>query len=131
MEGYQSISWVECSLSASKYFIWNLCCLVWYTSLLQFYDRVLDVFVSTWYSQFTDSNEFMNELRFSFKYATATLVNRILETDYVTVITDQLVPQVMVILWVNHLTAIICWFEQLNVLPLFCNKKNALKFQNY
>lgn len=76
---------------------------MWYTSLLQFYDRILDVFVSSWYSQFTGSNEFMNELRFSFKYATATLVNRFLETDYVTVITDQLVPQVIAILSVNHL----------------------------
>ncbi|CAG9770654.1 unnamed protein product [Ceutorhynchus assimilis] len=58
-----------------------------------FYNRILADFISSWYSQFTDNQEFINELRYCLKYASASLVNRFFEVDYVQVITNKLVPQ--------------------------------------
>ncbi|XP_030750868.1 sorting nexin-14-like isoform X2 [Sitophilus oryzae] len=62
-------------------------------AIIHFYERILNTFVSSWYNQFTDSKDFPNELRFCLKYASATLINRFFQIDYINVITNKLVPQ--------------------------------------
>ncbi|KAF7270619.1 hypothetical protein GWI33_016415 [Rhynchophorus ferrugineus] len=58
-----------------------------------FYNKILSTFVSSWYNQFSDSKDFLNELRYCLKYASATLYNRFFQIDYINLITNKLVPQ--------------------------------------
>ncbi|XP_050301492.1 sorting nexin-14-like isoform X2 [Anthonomus grandis grandis] len=58
-----------------------------------FYNRILDNFICSWYSEFTENKEFLNELRYCLRHGTATLVNRIFEVEYIDTITNKLVPQ--------------------------------------
>nr|CAH7759735.1 unnamed protein product [Callosobruchus chinensis] len=57
-----------------------------------FYEKILENFVKTWYTPFTDDTDFINELRQCFRYAVASVVNRILELDIPDIITSKLVP---------------------------------------
>ncbi|ERL90742.1 hypothetical protein D910_08089 [Dendroctonus ponderosae] len=58
-----------------------------------FFNKILTNFILVWYNQFTDSGEFVNELRYCFKYASATLINRFFRIDHIEIITNKLVPQ--------------------------------------
>ncbi|KAH1008819.1 sorting nexin-14 isoform X1 [Dendroctonus ponderosae] len=60
-----------------------------------FFNKILTNFILVWYNQFTDSGEFVNELRYCFKYASATLINRFFRIDHIEIITNKLVPQVI------------------------------------
>lgn len=56
----------------------------------QFYNRIIENFISSWYGQFTNDSDFLNELRYSLRYATATVINRLLEIDVAGLITNKL-----------------------------------------
>ncbi|CAH1955882.1 unnamed protein product [Acanthoscelides obtectus] len=57
-----------------------------------FYEQILENFVKSWYTPLTDDTDFINELRYCFRYAVASVVNRILELDVADVIANKLVP---------------------------------------
>ncbi|KAI4470344.1 sorting nexin [Holotrichia oblita] len=54
--------------------------------------RLIETFVISWYSTFTNDITFLNELRFSLQYATATAVNKFLEIDIGSLIANKMVP---------------------------------------
>lgn len=58
----------------------------------QFYERIIDNFVNSWYKAFTDDRDFTYELRYCLRYASATIINRFLELDVAEIIANKLVP---------------------------------------
>ncbi|XP_060535701.1 sorting nexin-14-like isoform X2 [Cylas formicarius] len=63
------------------------------TAVQHLYERILDDFVASWYQQFTDNVDFLNELRHCLRYASANVINRLLSTDIADVIATKLAPQ--------------------------------------
>lgn len=61
-------------------------------SIEHFYERIISNFITSWYGQFTDDQDFLNELRYCFRFSTATIVNRILELDVGDIVANKLVP---------------------------------------
>ncbi|XP_028141747.1 sorting nexin-14 isoform X2 [Diabrotica virgifera virgifera] len=57
-----------------------------------FYERIISTFISSWYDHFTDDKDFVNELRYCFRFSTATVVNRLLELDIGDIVANKLVP---------------------------------------
>ncbi|XP_072378466.1 sorting nexin-14-like isoform X1 [Diabrotica undecimpunctata] len=57
-----------------------------------FYERIISTFISSWYDQLTDDKDFINELRYCFRFSTATIVNRLLELDIGDIVANKLVP---------------------------------------
>lgn len=59
---------------------------------LQFFNKILENFVSSWYVHFTDDTAFINELRSSVRFACATMINRYLEVDIGQLISNKILP---------------------------------------
>ncbi|KAG5876709.1 hypothetical protein JTB14_038026 [Gonioctena quinquepunctata] len=57
-----------------------------------FYDRIITNFISSWYGQFTEDDDFKNELRHCFRFSTATMINRFFELDVGKIIANKLIP---------------------------------------
>ncbi|XP_074032931.1 sorting nexin-14 isoform X2 [Leptinotarsa decemlineata] len=57
-----------------------------------FYETIISNFISSWYGQFTEDDDFLNELRHCFRFSTATIINRFFELDVGRVIADKLIP---------------------------------------
>ncbi|KRT81499.1 hypothetical protein AMK59_5266, partial [Oryctes borbonicus] len=68
-----------------------------------FYNRLIETFVTSWYSTFTNDVTFLNELRFSLQYATATAVNKFLEVDIGSVTANKMVPCI-----IKHIDDYLC-----------------------
>ncbi|CAG9818827.1 unnamed protein product [Phaedon cochleariae] len=64
-------------------------------SVEHFYERIVTNFISSWYEQFTEDEDFKSELRYCFRFSTATIIRRILELDIGKIITDKLLPCVV------------------------------------
>ncbi|XP_066140261.1 sorting nexin-14-like isoform X2 [Euwallacea fornicatus] len=62
-------------------------------AIKHFFNKILEEFICSWHKQFTENSEFLNELKFCLKYASASLVNRVLQIDYVSVLNKKLIPQ--------------------------------------
>ncbi|KAJ8981392.1 hypothetical protein NQ317_002586 [Molorchus minor] len=61
-------------------------------ALEQFYDRIIENFITSWYGEFTEDCDFFNELRYCFRYASAMVINLVLQLDMSHIITYELVP---------------------------------------
>ncbi|CAG9861895.1 unnamed protein product [Phyllotreta striolata] len=61
----------------------------------QLFEKIISNFVSSWYTQFTDDEDFLNELRYCFKFSTSTIINRLQELDVGDVVANKLVPCVV------------------------------------
>ncbi|XP_057664607.1 sorting nexin-14-like isoform X1 [Diorhabda carinulata] len=61
-------------------------------SIEHFYERIISNFITSWYEQFTDDQDFLNELRYCFKFSTSTIVNRVLELDVGDIVANKLIP---------------------------------------
>ncbi|XP_018573959.1 sorting nexin-14 isoform X2 [Anoplophora glabripennis] len=59
-------------------------------SVERFYNRIIENFISSWYGQFSNDSDFLNELRYSLRYASASVINRLLELDVAGIITNKL-----------------------------------------
>ncbi|GLV46764.1 hypothetical protein CBL_13537 [Carabus blaptoides fortunei] len=57
-----------------------------------FFNKILENFVSSWYVHFTDDTAFINELRSSVRFTSATIINRYLEIDIGQVISHKILP---------------------------------------
>ncbi|KAL1517793.1 hypothetical protein ABEB36_001517 [Hypothenemus hampei] len=64
-------------------------------AIQQFYNRILSNFILTWYQQFTDNKEFLNELKYCLRFSSATLINRFFQIDSIDLIVKKLVPQII------------------------------------
>ncbi|KAJ8911435.1 hypothetical protein NQ315_005968 [Exocentrus adspersus] len=64
-------------------------------SVEKFYNRIIENFISSWYGQFTEDLDFPNELRYSLRYASAAVINRLLEVDVAALIANKLIPCVV------------------------------------
>lgn len=49
----------------------------------------------SWYGQFTNNEDFIIQLRYCLRYASATLLNRLLEVDAASIIINKLIPCVI------------------------------------
>ncbi|KAF5269937.1 hypothetical protein FQR65_LT05736 [Abscondita terminalis] len=57
-----------------------------------FYNTILDKFVTTWYYNFTNDVTFINELKVSLRFASASLINQILGLDTSRIIAKKIIP---------------------------------------
>lgn len=70
------------------YFRYLYCCL----DFFQFFNKLLDVFVLSWYDNLTKDESFMHELKYGIKYSTAVLIRRIMEIDLPSLISRKILP---------------------------------------
>lgn len=52
----------------------------------------MEDFISSWYGDFTKDIDFLNELRYCLKYASAVVLTRLLELDHAKIISKKLLP---------------------------------------
>ncbi|KAL3275436.1 hypothetical protein HHI36_020197 [Cryptolaemus montrouzieri] len=57
-----------------------------------FYGRILEDFVLSWYKSLSDDESFINELQYGLRFSTASVIKRILEIDLATLISKKLLP---------------------------------------
>ncbi|XP_017774101.1 PREDICTED: sorting nexin-14-like isoform X2 [Nicrophorus vespilloides] len=57
-----------------------------------FFNRILDQFVLSWYTIYTNDLTFVSEIKYSIKYASASIVTKFLELDIGKIITNKLIP---------------------------------------
>lgn len=58
----------------------------------QLYNTIIESFITSWYKNVTDDITFLNELRYCLRYASATVVNKMLQIDVGNVIANKLIP---------------------------------------
>lgn len=63
--------------------------------MFQFYEKIIENFINSWYKQLTDDQDFTNELRFCLRYSTALVINRFLELDIGEIISRKIFPCVI------------------------------------
>lgn len=61
-------------------------------AIKQFYNRIIDTFIASWYRNFTDDVTYLNELKYSLKFASANAANKIQTIDTGKVIVTKLIP---------------------------------------
>ncbi|XP_025833224.1 sorting nexin-14 isoform X2 [Agrilus planipennis] len=62
------------------------------TAIEEFYNKILDVYVLSWYKTFSNDISFPNELRVCLRHTTATFLTKLLEFDVTKVLTTKLIP---------------------------------------
>lgn len=55
----------------------------------------METFIISWYGQFTTDVDFLNELRYCLKYASAAVINQFLNLDHASIISRKLLPCVV------------------------------------
>lgn len=61
-------------------------------NLFQFYNKIIENFITSWYSQFTTDKDFAHELQYCLRYSMATIINRFLELDIGELISKKILP---------------------------------------
>ncbi|XP_022915727.2 sorting nexin-14-like isoform X2 [Onthophagus taurus] len=62
------------------------------TSVIHFYEKLIENFVESWYGTFTNDTSFLNEIKYSLRYATASAACKISEIDVGSLIANKLIP---------------------------------------
>jgi sorting nexin-14 len=60
-----------------------------------FYNKILENFINSWYGQFTSDVDFLNELRYCLQHASAAFINTFTNLDHANIISRKLLPCVV------------------------------------